>query len=90
MQIVPLGDQAVLAYCDDEAAASAYAAAVRQGDWPWVVDVVQAYTSVAIFLDGRAINYFQALKDLEGCPAVKDETSAAPRVFSFAKQCLVT
>jgi inhibitor of KinA len=51
MKLVPLGDQAILAYLDDEAAALRFAAAVRQADPPWLVDVVQAYTSVAVFFD---------------------------------------
>jgi inhibitor of KinA len=48
---VPLGDQAVLAYCKDEAAALRFAAAVRHRAPPWLIDVVQAYTSVAVFFD---------------------------------------
>lgn len=47
----PLGDQAALAYFADEAAAFRFAAAVRRADPPWLVDVVQAYTSVAVFYD---------------------------------------
>ena len=47
----PLGDQAVLAYCADEAAALEFAAAVRQSEPAWLVDVVQAYTSVAVFFE---------------------------------------
>jgi inhibitor of KinA len=50
-QVVPLGDQAALVYCADEAAALRYAAAVRRSAAPWLVDVVQAYTSVGVFFD---------------------------------------
>jgi inhibitor of KinA len=49
--IFPLGDQAVLAYLADEAAALRFAAAVRDCKEPWLVDVVQAYTSVAVYFD---------------------------------------
>jgi inhibitor of KinA len=49
--LLPLGDQAVLAYCADEGAALRLAAAVRQAGPPWLLDVVQAYTSVAVFFD---------------------------------------
>jgi inhibitor of KinA len=49
--LVPLGDQAILAYCPDEAAAFRFAAAVRRANAAWLVDVVQAYTSVAVFFD---------------------------------------
>lgn len=48
---VPLGDQAALAYFADEQAAHRFSAAVRLRNAPWLVDVVQAYTSVAIFFD---------------------------------------
>jgi inhibitor of KinA len=51
MNLHPLGDQAVLAYFPDETAACAFAAAVRGLSEPWLVDVVQAYTSVAVFFD---------------------------------------
>jgi inhibitor of KinA len=51
MNLLPLGDQAVLAYCDDERAALVFAGAVRQANPSWLIDVVQAYTSVAIFFD---------------------------------------
>ncbi len=54
--LVPLGDQAVLAYFPDEAAALRFAALVRKGEAPWLVDVVQAYTSVAIYFDLDQIN----------------------------------
>src|SRR6266446_3421223 len=47
----PLSDQAVLAYCADEAAALEFAAAVRQSEPAWLVDVVQAYTSVAVLFE---------------------------------------
>src|SRR6266480_3205319 len=52
----PLGDQAILAYCDDEAAAFRFSVAVRAADSAWLVDVVQAYTSVAVFFDLDQIN----------------------------------
>src|SRR5262249_14886472 len=49
--LVPLGDQAALAYFADEAAALRFACAVRSDNPPWLVDVVQAYASVAVFFD---------------------------------------
>lgn len=45
----PLGDQGVLARCSDEAEAVRWANAVRRHAPPWLLDVVQAYTSVAVF-----------------------------------------
>jgi inhibitor of KinA len=51
MTITCLGDRAALAYLADEAAALRFAAAVRAADKPWLVDVVQAYSSVAVYFD---------------------------------------
>ncbi len=53
----PLGDQAVLAYFPDEAAAARFAAAVRAANPAWLVEVVQAYTSVAVFYDLDRFGY---------------------------------
>src|SRR3954453_6648856 len=47
----PLGDQAVLAYLPDEAAAVGFAAAVRAAGFGWLVDVVPAYAPVGVFFD---------------------------------------
>jgi inhibitor of KinA len=49
--IMPLGDQAALAYFGDEAGALRFSAAVRRENPTWLVDVVQAYASVAVFFD---------------------------------------
>jgi inhibitor of KinA len=49
--LVPLGDQAALVYFADETAAQRFAAAVRRRNDPRLLDVVQAYTSVAVFFD---------------------------------------
>ena len=49
--LLPLGDQAVLAYFADESAALRFAAAARRDGPAWLVDVVQAYASVAVFYD---------------------------------------
>jgi inhibitor of KinA len=50
-ELRPLGDQAVLAALETEAEALRWAAAVRRLAPPWLVDVVQAYVSVAVFFD---------------------------------------
>jgi inhibitor of KinA len=47
----PLGDQAVLAYLPDEAAAVGFAAAVRAAGFAWLLDVVPAYATVGVFFD---------------------------------------
>jgi inhibitor of KinA len=56
-RIVPLGDQAALVYFEAEAAALTFAADVRQGGWPWLVDVVQAYASVGVFYDLNQVDF---------------------------------
>jgi inhibitor of KinA len=60
-RIVPLGDQAALAYFDDEAAALRFAASVRRAEAPALVDVVQAYASVAVFFDPSHCDYATAV-----------------------------
>ncbi len=59
-RLTPLGDQAILAALPDEAAAFRFAAAVRAAAPPWLVDVVQAYTSVAVFFDPDRARYADA------------------------------
>jgi inhibitor of KinA len=59
MRWEPLADQAVMVYCDDEKQASILAEHVRRLDPTWLVDVVQAYVSVAVFYDASS-DYFQA------------------------------
>lgn len=67
--LVPLGDQGTLAYFADETAALRFAALVRQARAPWCVDIVQAYTSVAIFFDLNQVSFravVQWLQQVEG------------------------
>jgi inhibitor of KinA len=47
----PLGDQAVLASFPDERTALRWAEAVRRLEAPWLVDVVSAYATVAVYFD---------------------------------------
>ena len=73
MELQPLGDQAALAYLADEEAALRFAAAVRGENPRWLVDVVQAYTSVAVFFDldqtgyGRDRRVLAAAQRRAGC-----------------------
>lgn len=55
MSLVPLGDQAALLYFSDEARALQFAAAIGDVREPWIIDVVPAYTSVAVFYDSMQI-----------------------------------
>ncbi len=51
MNLVPLGDQGILATFDSEAEALSFAAAVRSAAWPEVIDIVPAYVSVAVYFN---------------------------------------
>jgi inhibitor of KinA len=56
LSLKPLGDQAVLAYLPDEAAAVRFAAAVRAARFDWLVDVVPAYASIGVYFDPARAN----------------------------------
>jgi inhibitor of KinA len=51
MDFVPLGDAAALAHFPNEGAALCFAEAVRRLNEDWLIDVVQAYASVAVYFD---------------------------------------
>lgn len=63
--LLAMGDQACLAYFATEEEAFRFADGVRQAGESWVVDVVQAYTSVAVFCDLERIDYAAAAAWLE-------------------------
>lgn len=77
MQLEPLGDQAVMAYCDDENEATLLAARVRGAAPAWCIDVVQAYVSVAIYYDVASIHFTEVADWLARQPA---QTAANPPV----------
>ena len=80
----PLGDQAVLAYLPDEAAAVRFAAAVRAANWPWLVDVVPAYSSVGVHFDPERAN----LKVVrEALLALKPKAMEAPAARAHVIPC---
>ena len=72
--LVPLGDQAVLAYFADEMSALRFASAVRRANDSWVVDVVQAYASVAVFYDLGRLNFNAAAQRLREIAARADRS----------------
>jgi inhibitor of KinA len=74
-QLQPLGDQAALATFADEQAALCWAEAVRRLAAPWVVDVVQAYRSVAVFFDLARTTFAEASRLL---PALELPAGATP------------
>jgi inhibitor of KinA len=73
--LLPLGDQAALAYLADEAAALRFAAAVKRANERWLLDVVQAYTSVAVFFDLERTTFAavaERLRQIEVDPTAAD------------------
>ncbi len=60
----PLGDQAALASCRDEQAALRLAAVVRRLAPPWLIDVVQAYTTVAFHFNLDQVRFAEVEAEL--------------------------
>jgi inhibitor of KinA len=83
-RLVPLGDQAALAYFHDETAAAVFASNLRRAQLPWLVDVVQAYASVGIFFDLMQVGFSSvtaALTELTEEPAPTKAESRKLRVI---------
>jgi inhibitor of KinA len=85
VELLPLGDQAVLASFAEETAALAFAAAVRHDNAAWLVDVVQAYTTVAVFFDLDRIALAAAAKHLSqiGREAAAEQAPPAGRLHQI-------
>ncbi|MCU0703456.1 MAG: allophanate hydrolase subunit 1 [Fimbriiglobus sp.] len=79
MKLVPLGDQALLAYCTDEPAAVRFAAAVQNATLPWLLDVVPAYASVGVYFDADAIRLAEVVRILEALPVAESAVSVGRR-----------
>ncbi|MBI1917148.1 MAG: allophanate hydrolase subunit 1 [Planctomycetes bacterium] len=84
----PLGDQAVLIHFADENDALQFAAVVRRDGPPWLVDVVQAYASVAVFFDLDQTGYAavaEHLRQLQDALSRQPDssTSAAGRLHDI-------
>jgi inhibitor of KinA len=83
--LVPLGDQAALAYFADEAAALRFTAAVRRDNVTWLIDVVQAYASVAVFFDLDRTHYDEVAAHLR---RLAEEQSAQPDATAGRLHCI--
>jgi inhibitor of KinA len=77
MDLHPLGDAAALAHFPDEAAALRWAAAVRRLAPPWLLDVVGAYTSVAVYFDLDRTHFATVARELAAL-AVPAATEVPP------------
>jgi inhibitor of KinA len=82
-ELKPLGDQAALVYFADEAAALRFAEAVRADNPAWLVDVVQAYASVAIFFDLDRTRYREVAAHLRQLTAAESVTPISGRLHSI-------
>ena len=72
----PMGDKAALAVCRDEADALRLAVAVRRLAPPWLVDVVQAYTTVAVYFDLDQITFAEAAPLLQSLASTDAKSDA--------------
>jgi inhibitor of KinA len=77
-RLVPLGDQAVLAYLPDESAAVRFAAAVRAAAPPWLQDVVPAYATAGVFFDADQITLTDVITWLGEPGALAPGAAIAP------------
>lgn len=79
LSLEPMGDQGVMARFADERSALSWARLVRDAAPPWLLDVVGAYTSVAVFHDparARLADVMQALRGL--APGAAADAPAGP------------
>jgi inhibitor of KinA len=79
----PLGDQGVLASFAEEDRALHFAECVRQLALAEVVDVVQAYTTVAVYFDLRRIRYAELATRLQPLVNAVAETRSLGRLHQL-------
>ena len=80
MDVIPLGDRALLARFEADREATAWAEAVREANGPGVVDVVPAFRSVAVHADPGAID-LERLEAWLRSLAVPEQSAARGRSF---------
>jgi inhibitor of KinA len=78
--LLPLGDQGVLARFPDEDQALCWAEAVRALAPPWLLDVVQAYTTVAVFHDPDRLELSEVLGQLRTLAPKAGPTAGAGKL----------
>jgi inhibitor of KinA len=94
VKFLPLGDQALLGYFASEADAWEFSERLRQATLPGVVDVVQAYASVAVFYDLDQTTYASVLAEVRrlleasrsdnaGRPAFEHRLHRIPCCYDF-------
>jgi inhibitor of KinA len=78
LSLHPFGDQAVLASFAVESDALRWAAAVRRLSTPWLVDVVQAYRTVAVYFDLEETTFATVTQALDALATASDLDVSAP------------
>jgi inhibitor of KinA len=87
MRLEPLGDQAVMAYCTHEADALAVAQRCRRAAYLWMVDIVQAYTTVSVFYDQARIDYNHAATEVRALSKAAEEIDGTGGRLSVIPCC---
>jgi inhibitor of KinA len=83
-KLVPMGDQAALAYFDDEAGALRFARILAAEPRDWLLDVVPAYSSVAVFFDTQRTRFARLADELARLEAAgTNEAADAGRLRSI-------
>jgi inhibitor of KinA len=83
MNIVPLGDQALLATFATETTALTFAEAVRSVAWPEIVDIVPAYVSVAVFYDFSRIRQTELRARMQALSLKQSSTATVGRLHDI-------
>ncbi len=83
----PLGDQATIGYAASEDEAAAQTAAIRRANFAWLLDVVQAYTSVGVFFDLDRAEFAQVVADLKKLFTTSDPKTTVAEGRSFLIPC---
>lgn len=83
MTFAPLGEEAVIVYLPDEAAAVRFAESLRSAVLPWLLDVVPAYASVGVYFNADAIRTAEVIGWLKKNANRRGPTPPEPR------QCVI-
>ncbi len=81
--VQPLGDQAALASFGDEASALRFASAVRRDAPSWLIDIVHAYATVAVFFDLLSVGYCDVETWVRGVRPAADADAASGRLHEI-------
>jgi inhibitor of KinA len=87
MLLQPLGDQAWMASFEAEDDAAGFAATVRDGNPNWLLDVVQAYRSVAVFFDADRVRLADVERWLRNRAATSSNESRPPSRLHVVPCC---